>query len=462
VIEVNGHDLEAIVCAFEAAFEVADKPSIMIAHTKKGKGVPFMERVPQWHGSVKLTRESRPRTLRRSAQHERASRVARCPQLTPFDRFRRGDSLREAFGRALTSLAPQYPQLVVLDADIAGGTGVHHFRKGIPSASCSSASPSRNMMAAAGGLAAVGMLPWSHIRRVLPARDQQARLSIAYAKRNVKIVRAIRVSMSDPTAARRRRSRIAAFRAIPGMTVISPADPIEMALATRRSRFRRPVYHAHGRSPCTRLFHDGHRFEIGKGQILCYGSDVTIVAAASRSRALSAAEVSGGRHRGPRRQHADDQPIDAPLRSLVRKETAHSSPRKTTTSMAGSRRRNRGEVAPADRVCRPCRPLQRSGEPGAAEHCGIGGDPIADAARPRDRRKQHAKRRARHERVPSLQRQRGRHRRKPRHRRAIAAPPGGRGRANVALTYRERADEAEQIVREIAAGPPRPQRCKWT
>ena len=43
-----------------------------------------------------------------------------------------GDSLREAFGKALAGLAPQYPDLVVLDADIAGGTGVHHFRKSHP------------------------------------------------------------------------------------------------------------------------------------------------------------------------------------------------------------------------------------------------------------------------------------------------------------------------------------------
>jgi transketolase len=56
VIEIGGHDLDAIVCAFESAFEIADKPSLLIAHTIKGKGVPFMERVPQWHGSVKLTR----------------------------------------------------------------------------------------------------------------------------------------------------------------------------------------------------------------------------------------------------------------------------------------------------------------------------------------------------------------------------------------------------------------------
>ena len=57
VIEINGHDLDAIVRAFEAAFEVAGKPTVIIAHTVKGKGVAFMEDVPQWHGSVKLSRQ---------------------------------------------------------------------------------------------------------------------------------------------------------------------------------------------------------------------------------------------------------------------------------------------------------------------------------------------------------------------------------------------------------------------
>ena len=42
------------------------------------------------------------------------------------------DSLREAFGKALSGLADEFPSMVVLDADLAGGTGVHHFRKSHP------------------------------------------------------------------------------------------------------------------------------------------------------------------------------------------------------------------------------------------------------------------------------------------------------------------------------------------
>jgi transketolase len=57
VLEIDGHDLDAILGALEEVFEIAGKPSLILAHTVKGKGVPFMENVPQWHGSVKLTRE---------------------------------------------------------------------------------------------------------------------------------------------------------------------------------------------------------------------------------------------------------------------------------------------------------------------------------------------------------------------------------------------------------------------
>jgi len=57
VQEIDGHDLDLIVSALERAFEIAGKPSVIIAHTIKGRGVGFMENVPQWHGSVKLTRQ---------------------------------------------------------------------------------------------------------------------------------------------------------------------------------------------------------------------------------------------------------------------------------------------------------------------------------------------------------------------------------------------------------------------
>src|SRR3954468_73864 len=209
-----------------------------------------------------------------------------------------GDSLREAFGKALTALAPQYPDLVVLDADIAGGTGVHHFRKAHPDRFLQFGIAEQNMMAAAGGLAAVGLLPVVTTFAVFCLRAiEQARLSIAYAKRNVKIVASHPgLDVGPDGGSAQALEDLAAFRAIPGMTVLSPADPVEMAAATKAMlEFDGPVYMRTGRSPASRIFGDGHGFTIGKGQILHAGTDVTLVACGVQlARALQAADLLAG------------------------------------------------------------------------------------------------------------------------------------------------------------------------
>src|SRR3982750_4166158 len=167
-----------------------------------------------------------------------------------------GDSLREAFGKALAGMASQSPKLVVLDADIAGGTGVHHFRKSHPNRFLQFGIAEQNMMAAAGGLAAVGLQPIVTTFAVFCLRAvEQARLSLAYTRRNAKIVASHPgLDVGPDGGSAQALEDLAAFRAIPGMTVISPADPTEMALATRAIlEYDGPVYMRTGRSPCARL-----------------------------------------------------------------------------------------------------------------------------------------------------------------------------------------------------------------
>jgi transketolase len=206
-----------------------------------------------------------------------------------------GDSLREAFGKALSALADEFPKLVVLDADIAGGTGVHHFRKSHPARLLQFGIAEQNMMAAAGGLAATGLIPVVTTFAVFCLRAvEQARLSLAYARRNAKIVASHPgLDVGPDGGSAQALEDLATFRAIPGMTVISPADPMEMAQATRAMlEFDGPVYMRTGRSAARRLFGDDHRFEIGKGQIIRDGSDVTIVACGVEvARALDAADL---------------------------------------------------------------------------------------------------------------------------------------------------------------------------
>lgn len=205
-----------------------------------------------------------------------------------------GDTLREAFGKALTNAAKDNNKIVVLDADIAGGTGVHHFRTSFPDRFFQMGIAEQNMMSVGAGMADAGLIPFVTTFAVFCFRAaEQARLSIAYPNRNVKIVASHPgLDVGPDGASAQSLEDLAVFRAIPGMTVISPADPLEMALAVNEIiKYDGPVYMRTGRSETPRFLNKDHVFKIGKGQILKNGSDITIVACGIQTyRALQAAD----------------------------------------------------------------------------------------------------------------------------------------------------------------------------
>jgi transketolase len=214
---------------------------------------------------------------------------------TPSSIATSGDSLREAFGKALVELAQEFPNFVVFDADIGGGTGTHHFKKSNPDRFYQFGIAEQNMMAAAGGMAATGLIPIVTTFAVFCLRAiEQARLSIAYSNRNVKIVASHPgLDVGPDGASAQALEDIAAYRAIPGMVVISPADQFEVTQATKAIlNYQGPVYMRTGRSPARRILPEGYKFQIGKGQVLRDGIDVTLIACGVEvARALDAAEI---------------------------------------------------------------------------------------------------------------------------------------------------------------------------
>lgn len=206
-----------------------------------------------------------------------------------------GNSLREAFGVALKDLASDYKNVVVLDADIAGGTGTHHFRDSIPDRFIQCGIAEQNMMSMAGGLAATGFIPIVTTFAVFMLRSiEQARLSVAYADMNVKIVASHPgLDVGPDGASAQCLEDLACYRSIPNMTVISPCDPLEVKQATKSILDHNgPVYMRTGRSNCESILNDDYQFEIGKGKVLHHGDDVTLVACGVEvARALDAAEL---------------------------------------------------------------------------------------------------------------------------------------------------------------------------
>ena len=205
-----------------------------------------------------------------------------------------GDSLREAFGKALVRLGETNRDFVVLDADIAGGTGVHHFRRQYPNRFYQCGIAEQNMMAMSAGLASTGLPVFVTTFAVFCIRAiEQARLSLAYNFHNVNIVASHPgLDVGPDGASAQCLEDLAMFRAIPNMTVISPADPLEMALATEAVlEHKGPVYMRTGRSPSQRVLDASYRFRLGQASILRQGTDVTLVACGKMvAQALNAAE----------------------------------------------------------------------------------------------------------------------------------------------------------------------------
>ena len=139
-------------------------------------------------------------------------------------------SLRDAFGSTLVNYSSKYPNLVVLDADLAAGTGLNEFRKKFPKKFIQCGIAEQNMASIAGGIASMGKTVIINSFSIFLLRAlEQIRLSIAYSNLNVKIIGGhTGIDVGPDGASAQCIEDIACFRSLPNMTVIAPCDAIEM------------------------------------------------------------------------------------------------------------------------------------------------------------------------------------------------------------------------------------------
>ncbi|MBN2524909.1 MAG: transketolase family protein [Deltaproteobacteria bacterium] len=205
------------------------------------------------------------------------------------------ESLRVAFGQSLVRLAYKYPNFVVFDADVAGGTCTHFFRNDFPDRFIQCGIAEQNMMSAAAGYSLSGITPFVTCYAVFASMRavEQARNSVAYPDFNVKIVAShVGLDVGPDGVSHQALEDLAIFRAIPNFTVISPADEREVLQATEvMLRTHGPTYMRTGRSPVPDVTPADYQFKIGKGVVLKDGSEVTIVATGIMvHRAIAAAQ----------------------------------------------------------------------------------------------------------------------------------------------------------------------------
>lgn len=190
---------------------------------------------------------------------------------------------RESYGNALAELGSKYPQLVVLDADLAAATKTGIFKKAFPDRHIDCGIAECNMVGIAAGMAASGKIPFVSSFAMFAAGRafEQVRNSVGYPKLNVKIgATHAGISVGEDGATHQCNEDIALMRTIPGMVVINPSDDVEAKKAVEAAILHDgPVYLRFGRLAVPVINNrEDYEFQLGRGVVLKEGSDLTIVA----------------------------------------------------------------------------------------------------------------------------------------------------------------------------------------
>jgi transketolase len=192
-----------------------------------------------------------------------------------------GGSTREAFGAALAE-AGSDERIVVVDGDVNNSTFTNAFREKYPDRFINVGIAESNMVGVAAGLAASGKIPVASSFSIflLANAFDQIRMSVAFPDMNVKLVGThAGISIGEDGPSQMAIEDVALACALPGFTVIVPADEYSTKVATRAMLEREgPTFMRCGRPAVPVLYEEGADFQIGRANQLREGNDVTIVA----------------------------------------------------------------------------------------------------------------------------------------------------------------------------------------
>jgi transketolase len=204
-------------------------------------------------------------------------------------------SMRKAYGEALVKLGQEYPDVVVLSADVSNSDHSYMFQDAFPERFFNVGIAEQCLVDVAVGLAYNGKIPFANTFAFLFATRalEMVRTHLCYGQANVKLMGAyagLSDSFDGPT--HHSITDIAIMRSLPNMTIIVPSDPVCLAkLLPQVAEWPGPVFMRLNRNEVPVLFADQYHPEIGKAVTIREGDDVAIISAGLMlSKSLEAAE----------------------------------------------------------------------------------------------------------------------------------------------------------------------------
>ena len=208
-------------------------------------------------------------------------------------------STRETYGKTLIELGRENPNIVVLDADVSPSTMTSFFAREFPDRFFNCGLEEQNMVSIAAGLAASGktVFATTFVVFVVCRCFDQLRLCLSQPNLNVKIVATHSgISVGEDGTSHQAIEDLALCCALPGFTVVVPADAIETAEAIRvAASDYGPFYIRLSRPKTPIVYPEGYHFTLGKAVSMRQGKDATVIAVGIMvAKALEAADILAG------------------------------------------------------------------------------------------------------------------------------------------------------------------------
>jgi transketolase len=288
VIVVDGHDLGALLDAFDEAGSISDKPTVILARTLKGKGLPSIENHEGKHGkplskdeasqAIQALQETfldyapqplipKPLSDETSVMTLKAPEQADTTQSSP-----EGKQLatRTAFGEAMVALGRIDDRVVGLDGDVQDSTKMQTFAEAFPDRFVECFIAEQNMIGVAAGLSACGKIPFAASFACFLTRAHDVIRMAAISNANIKLVGShAGVSIGQDGPSQMGLEDIAMMATQPNIVVLYPADGVAThRLVRQAANHRGPVYIRTTRGATPALYSDEDKFMIGGSKIL--------------------------------------------------------------------------------------------------------------------------------------------------------------------------------------------------
>ncbi|MBV9167950.1 MAG: transketolase [Solirubrobacterales bacterium] len=234
-IEIDGHDTDAIDAAYREVVQTTDRPTVVLAHTLKGKGVKAVENQNGYHGKPLPDPEEAIAEL----GGERHLRVTPTPTADggpphrfecsggELPRWELGEEVatREAYGQALAALGNLRGDVVALDGEVSNSTHSELFAEAHPDRYFEMFIAEQQMVAAAVGMQVRGWSPFASTFAAFLSRAYDFIRMAAVSRANLRLVGShAGVSIGEDGPSQMALEDFAALRAVHGSAVVHPSD----------------------------------------------------------------------------------------------------------------------------------------------------------------------------------------------------------------------------------------------